>query len=104
MAKATNSPRGIFQKEAAEISALTGATVTATGAVQGATINVSGKGSLSANSSGILWSNVTTKLPGNVTVGGGCIIMLLNGTGHGLAINTTGTTWRYINTSSRPFG
>ena len=117
MAKPQNSPRGLFYKVAAAITTLTGttmtasgavsgATVTATGAVQGATINLSGNGSLAANSTGnITWDQVTSVMPGNTTAGLGAIMKVyLSTTGFIYAINTTGTTWRYLNMSSRPFG
>lgn len=43
----------------------------------------------------------TGSLPGDVNNAGATIRMLTNSTGHALIVNSTGTTWKYLNVTSK---
>ena len=100
MAKPQNSPRGLFSKGAASITTLTASTLTTTGAVQGATLNIAGEGALSADGTGVSYSNVIATLPGAVQSSSGMLCVILNSTDYAIGINTTGTTWKFLDATS----
>ena len=95
MTKPQNSPRGLFSKVAAAIT-----TLTVSGVLQGNTVSIAGEGSLSADGTGVSYSNVVTALPGAVQSSSGMLCVILNSTGYALGINTTGTTWKYLDATS----
>lgn len=64
-----------------------------------ALINAAGPG-LTLTGSSIVFSAPGASIPGNVDRGGGLTIMS-NSTGVALCLNTTGTTWRYLEVTSR---
>jgi len=116
-----NSPRGLFIKQNIGIaeggglflddySTRTAALTASTTGVQfagGIKLSATSKGLISASGPGlslvgssIVFSAPGGSIPGNVDRGGGVTIMS-NSTGVALCLNTTGTTWRYIEVTSR---
>ena len=120
-----NAPRGLFQKERidlagsgstdAQLSAdssgnlklnvglmLSGKTSNAitqnsTGHVFAAQIRVANKRYINANSTGFI---VTEEAALPTTDNGVAFTMISNSTGVAMCVNSTGTTWKYLNTTS----
>jgi len=67
-----------------------------TGLVLAGGVKVSNKQTLTADSTGIVFGNPVSSLPGSVD-GGVQVAAGSNSTGVFLAINSTGTTWKYFN-------
>lgn len=90
MARPQNSPKGLFYKAKAQVEQLTVSSttsfvaVTASGAISGATLAITG----------------TTELPAQVTLDSVNVRTISNSTGVALQINTTGSTWAYFSTTS----
>lgn len=78
MAHPQNSPRGLTSHKRLDIGDVQ---ITANGTVKGLTLNG------------------TAALPGNVD-GGVTFTLVTNSTGVALGVNTTGTTWKYLNVTS----
>jgi hypothetical protein len=109
--RAQNSAKGSFQKQkitliaSGEIffsdysdvtSVMTGDT---TGVVFEAGIKISDAQGLTANSTGLVFVNPDTTLPGNVD-NGVLIGLISNSTGVAAFINSTGTTHKYLNVTT----
>ena len=90
MAHPQNSPRGLFAKRQVRLGDASGNTVDLTNDANG--VVVSG--------SQIRTSSAASALPGDVDVGAG-LRLGENSTGHFIAINSTGTTWKYLNVTSK---
>lgn len=116
-----NSPRGLFIKQNIGIAEEGGLfledysqrtaalTASATGVQFAGGIKLSGTSKamiagagpgLTLSGSSIVFTAPGGDLPGNVDRGGAITIMS-NSTGVALCLNTTGTTWRYIEVTSR---
>lgn len=126
MARPQNSPRGLFQKERIDVGSQQ-LTYNSTALILNAGIQIAGAGGLiTANSTGLTTAGTvetggaltlggtligsdasgaivletTAVLPGDVSADGAGIMLVANSTGSALAINTTGTTWVYANTTT----
>jgi hypothetical protein len=112
MSHPQNSPRGLLAKDKIELAAatLTAATITtltvgdATITDGGTDIQLStgvdlsaGKRYIRANSTGLVVEPIATK---PATDCGACFTLIQNSTGVCLAVNSTGTTWKYLLTTS----
>ena len=121
MAHPQSSPRGLFAKERIDIGSqqltFNSTSLNLSGGIK---VNSSAGGLLTANASGLtiggaltlggtligsdatgaVLLETTSALPGNVTAGAAGILLVTNSTGTSLAINTTGTTWVYMGTTS----
>lgn len=110
MARAQNAYKGRIQKQYADFGtaviqsgsfvALTATAITAT-TVTPTTLDLSAKQSLTGLSTGIVFGDVVSTLPGNVTGNSALLGMLTNSTGHAAIINTTGTTHKYLLTTTK---
>lgn len=105
MTKAQNSPRGLFKKAYAEVTSLAAGTFTGTATAFGVTtltagtlVLGTGANSITSPSVGVLTLSSTGKAP--TTDKGKAIACLFNSTGVALMLNTTGTTWKYLLTTS----
>ena len=107
MSHPQNSPRGRFEKAAVEFTSATITTETATTAniTTGnvTTLNLGGSGAqaLSGNTTAVTSSNPGSALPGAVQLSAANLAFLQVGGVAALAINTTGTTWKYLNVTSK---
>lgn len=96
----TSDSTGLVLNNGIKVSNKANAVLTgdSTGLVVVGDINIANKRRLNANSTGFLPSTVSA-LPGDVQMDG--IAFIKNSTGVlALAINTTGTTWKYLNVTS----
>lgn len=110
MTKAQNSPRGLFKKANAEFTAATVTTLTAstfsgtstafgvTTLTAGTLVLGAGANSITSPSAGVVTLSSTGTAP--TTDKGRAIACLFNSTGVALMINSTGTTWKYLSTTS----
>lgn len=121
MAQPQNSPRGLFSKQQINVGTQE-LTYNSTALLVSGGIQITGAGGLlSANSTGLtlpgtlvlggaitgsgsgaaVLVTATAALPGNVSAEG--FSFLSNSTGNALLVNTTGTTWKYLNvTTAQP--
>lgn len=101
MARQQNAPHGLFIKDAATITTLTGTTVTLTTAtVTTLTVSTTATFTPVITANGGITINKTTVTP-SARVAPGTVYSLVNSTGVGqLVLNTTGTTWVYLNGTS----
>jgi len=122
MARPQNSPRGLFAKDRIDVGAQQ-ITANSTALLLSGGVQIAGAGGLlSANSTGItlpgtltlggaiVGSDSTTlgvvvgataALPGNASLEG--FAFLSNSTGNAILVNTTDTTWKYLNvTTAQP--
>lgn len=99
MARAQNSYKGNAQKQYMTIgtAVITTATITTSTPT---TLDLSGKMSLTANSTGIVFGDYESALPGNVD-NGVLLGVISNSTGVAVFINTTGTTHKYLEVTTR---
>lgn len=97
MARAQNSPRGLFAKNRIDIGA-SNLTANSTGVLFSAGVRISGARYITADSTGFVVT-AESSLPGNVD-GGNQFTLISNSTGVALAVNTSGTTWKYLNVTS----
>jgi len=106
MAHPQNSPRGLVDKSAATFAAatITDATIT-TETVTTATITTLKIGAAGiqtfttdATRKGLIFGAPLAAKP--TTDGGAQFSMVSNSTGVALVVNTTGTTWKYLNVTS----
>ena len=100
MAHPQSSWRGLWAKNRIDIGSnqLTG---DSTGVLFNAGIQISGARYITADSTGFILT-AESALPGNVD-GGNQITLISNSTGVALAVNSTGTTWKYLNvTTAQP--
>jgi hypothetical protein len=97
MAHSQSSPFGLWAKNRIDIGAnqLTG---NSTALLLNAGIQISGARYITADSTGFILTSEAA-LPGSVD-GGVQFTMISNSTGVAMAVNTTGTTWKYLNTTS----
>lgn len=92
MAHPQNSPRGLFAKRQVRLGDSSGNTLDLTNDANGLIVSGAQFKSDSAASA----------LPGNVDAGA-AFRLISNSTGVALGVNTTGTTWKYLNvTSAQP--
>jgi hypothetical protein len=101
MAHPQSSPRGLWAKNRIDIGAnqLTG---NSTALVLSAGIKVSNAQTLTGNTTGVVFGDPASALPGSVD-NGVLIGVLSNSTGVALFINSTGTTHKYLNvTAAQP--
>jgi hypothetical protein len=105
MAHPQSSPFGLWAKQRINVTTLgVGASlVTITGDSSGILlsggIKVSNKQLLTGDSTGIIHGNAPSALPGSVD-GGNQWTLISNSTGVALAVNTSGTTWKYLNVTT----
>lgn len=101
MAHPQSSWRGLWAKARIDIGS-SQLTYDSTGLILNAGIKISNAQTLTADSTGIVFGNPASALPGSVD-GGVQIAMISNSTGVALAVNSTGTTWKYLNvTTAQP--
>ena len=97
MAHPQNSPRGLWAKNRLDIGD-NEITHDATGIVLSAGIKISNKQSVTANSTGFIFSTVAAKPAARSSAKWA---FFRNSTGvNNLAINVTGTTWKYVSVTS----
>lgn len=98
MAKPQSSPRGFWAKNRFDVGSnqLTG---NSTALILNAGIKISNAQTITGNSTGLVFGNPASALPGNVD-NGVLIGLLSNSTGVALFINSTGTTHKYLNVTS----
>jgi hypothetical protein len=96
MAHPQSSPRGLWAKNRIDIGAnqLTG---DSTALVLNQGLKVSNARYITADSTGFVLTSEAA-LPGDVD-GGVQFTMISNSTGVCMAVNSTGTTWKYLNTT-----
>lgn len=94
MARAQNSRKGFHQ-----FATLTAGTATIT-TLTPTTLDLSGAVSLTGNSTGIVWGDYEADLPGAVD-NGALIGLIKNTTGVAMFINSTGTTHKYLATTTK---
>lgn len=97
MARSQGTPRGRMVKGAFAIGSY-GLTTNSTGIVFSGGVKLSSAQGLSGNSTGIIFNNPEAALP--ETDNGAAITLISNSTGVALAVNSTGTTWKYLNVTS----
>lgn len=101
MAHPQSSFRGLWAKQRLDVGA-NQITADSTALVLSAGIKISNAQTLTADSTGIVFGNPASALPGSVD-GGVQLAMISNSTGVALAVNSTGTTWKYLNvTTAQP--
>lgn len=102
-----NSPQGLFSKNAIEVDnlfmrdySITTAMLTAnsTGAVLAGGLSISASQQLTANSSGIIHGDPVAALP--TADHGVAWTVVSNSTGVAICVNTTGTTWKFLNVTT----
>lgn len=98
MARAQNSAKGLFSKNRIDVGG-NSLTYNSTALILSAGVKVSNKQTLTANSTGLVFANPASALPGNVD-NGVLIGLVSNSTGVALFINSTGTTHVYLNVTS----
>jgi len=98
MARAQNSAKGFFQKDRIDVGSNT-ITYNSTALVLDAGLKVSNAQTITANSTGLVFGNPASTLPGSVD-NGVLIGLISNTTGVALFINSTGTTHVYLNVTS----
>jgi len=98
MAHPQSSPRGLFAKNRIDIGSnqITG---DSSGILLNAGLKISNAQLLTADSTGIVHGNAVSALPGSVD-GGIQWTLVSNSTGVAFAVNTTGTTWKYLNVTT----
>ncbi len=94
---AQNSPRGLFAKERIDVGS-NQVTGNSTALVLSQGVKISDAQTLTGNSTGIVHGDPEAALPS--TDEGAAWTIISNSTGVALAINTTGTTWKYLNVTS----
>ena len=100
MAHPQSSPRGLWAKERIDLGSQQ-LTKNSTAVLFSGGIRISGARYITADSTGFVLTTESA-LPGNVD-GGNQFTMISNSTGVCLAINSTGTTWKYLNvTTAQP--
>jgi hypothetical protein len=100
MAHSQSSPRGLWAKDRIDIGA-NQLTADSTALLLSAGIQISGARYITADSTGFVLTSEAA-LPGDVD-GGVQFTMISNSTGVAMAINSTGTTWKYLNvTDAQP--
>ena len=97
MGRPQNSPRGMFAKSRVDVGAQQ-LTDDATNLVLSGGIKISNARSLTANSTGFVAGTTESAIP--TTDEGAAFTIGENSTGVFMAINSTGTTWKYLNTTS----
>jgi hypothetical protein len=97
MAHPQSSPRGLWTKNRIDIGSnqLTG---DSTALVLNAGVKVSNARYITADSTGFILT-AEASLPGSVD-GGNQFTLISNSTGVALAVNSTGTTWKYLNVTT----
>jgi hypothetical protein len=97
MAHPQSSPRGLWAKNRIDIGAnqLTG---DSTALVLNQGLKVSNARYITADSTGFVLT-AESALPGSVD-GGVQFTMISNSTGVAMAVNSTGTTWKYLNVTT----
>lgn len=100
-----NSAKGYLSKQRIDATttfAIGTLTLTddATNTVFSGGIKISSAQGITGNSTGLVFANPVSSLPGNVD-GGVQIGVGSNSTGVFLAINTSGTTWKYLNVTTK---
>ncbi len=95
MAHPQSSPFGLFAKQRIDIGS-SQLTYNSTGLVLSGGIKISALQMLTADAVGIIHGNAVAALPGSVD-GGNQWTLVSNSTGVAFAVNTTGTTWKYLN-------
>lgn len=103
MGHPTNSPRGLMANRRLEIADSTGNDVVLTadssGLVLDAGVKISDAQGVTGNTTGLVFANPMSALPGNVD-NGVLIGLLSNSTGVALVINSTDTTHKYLQVTS----
>ena len=97
MAHPQSSPRGLWAKNRFDIGA-SNMTADSTAIKFSAVVMISASRYITADSTGFVLTTESS-LPGNVD-GGAMFTMISNSTGVCLAVNSTGTTWKYLSTTS----
>lgn len=92
MARGQNSPRGLFVKNAINVGAQ-GLTANATHLILtgGIKLNAAANGAIVANTTGVTFAGTITAAR---------FQLVDNSTGATVRINTTGTTWKFLNVTS----
>jgi hypothetical protein len=96
MASPQNSPRGRFAKERIDVGSQN-FTYTSTAVVLSGGLTLGGIMTGSGVGGGIVLAS-TAALPGAVSLEG--LGLLSNSTGNAIIVNTTGTTWKYLNVTT----
>lgn len=96
MAHPQSSPRGLWAKNRIDIGA-NEVTGNSTAVLFSKGVQISGARYITADSTGFILT-AEAALPGNVD-GGDQFTLISNSTGAAMAVNTTGTTWKYLNTT-----
>lgn len=97
MAHPQSSGRGYISHDRIDVGAQQLTDGTTTLSLSGG-ISISGVQGLTGNSTAIVHANPEATLP--TTDNGAAWTIISNSTGVALAINTTGTTWHYLSTTS----
>lgn len=100
MAHSQSSPRGLWAKNRIDIGSnqLTG---NSTALILNAGVQLNAARYITADSTNYVFTSESA-LPGNVD-GGVALTFVENSTGVAVAVNTTGTTWKYLNvTTAQP--
>jgi hypothetical protein len=98
MAHPQSSPFGLFAKQRIDVGAMQ-LTANTTSLLLSGGVKISNAQQLTADSTGIVHGNAVSALPGAVD-GGNQWTLVSNSTGVSLAVNTTGTTWKYLNVTT----
>lgn len=105
MARPQNAPKGLLVKAQANLTTavITTATITTgtitTGTITTLTVDTACTITPVITSSGGITLPTVTSLPA-ARIAPGTTKFITNGTGSGLVLNTTGTTWVYLNTTT----
>lgn len=98
MARPQNSARGLFAKARVDVGSQQ-VTYSATHAIFSGGITISNAQGITANSTGLVFGNAASALPGAVD-NGVLVGVGSNSTGVFLFVNSTGTTHKYFNLTS----
>jgi len=98
MARAQNSAKGLFAKDRIDVGS-NSLTYDSTSLILSAGLQISAAQTITANSTGLVFANPVSALPGSVD-NGVLIGLVRNSTGVALFINSTGTTHVYLNVTS----
>lgn len=97
MAHPQSSGRGYISHDRVDIGAQQLTDATTALSLSGA-VTLNGLQKLTGNSTGIVHGNPETAIP--TTDNGAAWTVISNSTGVAIAVNTTGTTWKYLNVTS----
>ena len=101
MAHPQSSPRGLWAKNRIDIGA-SNLTADSTGVTFSAGVKISNAQTLTGNSTGLVFGDPASALPGNVD-NAVLVGVISNSTGVALFLNSTGTTHKYLNvTTAQP--